>query len=88
MPRERFIYFSFQEKRVISTEEGEAKAKELGILFVETSAKTGYNIKQVINICMLVQLIQIVHLATFVLCYQTLCLHFAVVYDILAFQEL
>jgi Ras-related protein Rab-6A len=46
MPRERFIYFSFQEKRVISTEEGEAKAKELGILFVETSAKTGYNIKQ------------------------------------------
>jgi len=31
----------------VSFEEGERKAKELSVLFVETSAKTGYNIKQV-----------------------------------------
>ena len=33
--------------RVISTEKGESKAKELNVLFVETSAKSGHNIKQV-----------------------------------------
>jgi len=30
----------------VSFDEGECKAKELSVLFVETSAKTGYNIKQ------------------------------------------
>jgi GTPase SAR1 family protein len=34
-----------REKRVVSTEEGEIRAKELGMSFVETSAKTGTNIK-------------------------------------------
>jgi Ras-related protein Rab-6A len=33
------------EKRQVSTEEGEAKAKELGVMFIETSAKGGVNIK-------------------------------------------
>jgi Ras family len=32
--------------RQVSVEDGERKAKELNVLFVETSAKTGYNIKQ------------------------------------------
>eukprot|EP00755_Sulcionema_specki_P004087 Sspe_Gene.29198::Locus_13726_Transcript_1_1_Confidence_1.000_Length_843::g.29198::m.29198/K07893/RAB6A; Ras-related protein Rab-6A len=31
--------------REVSIEEGEAKAKELGVMFIETSAKTGYNVK-------------------------------------------
>lgn len=33
--------------RQVSFDEGDRKAKELSVLFVETSAKTGYNIKQV-----------------------------------------
>lgn len=33
------------EERRVSLEEGEAKAKELGALFIETSAKEGYNVK-------------------------------------------
>lgn len=33
------------DKRQVSVEEGEAKAKELGCIFMETSAKTGYNVK-------------------------------------------
>ena len=31
----------------MSIEEGEAKAKELNVMFIETSAKAGYNVKQV-----------------------------------------
>jgi len=31
--------------RQVSTEEGEKKAKELGVMFIETSAKAGYNVK-------------------------------------------
>jgi len=34
------------EKRQVSTEEGERKAKELNVMFIETSAKAGYNVKQ------------------------------------------
>lgn len=34
------------DKRQISTEEGERKAKDLGVMFIETSAKAGYNVKQ------------------------------------------
>lgn len=34
--------------RQITTEEGEQRAKELSVMFIETSAKTGYNVKQVI----------------------------------------
>lgn len=33
------------EKRQVTTEEGEKKAKDLGCLFIETSAKTGHNVK-------------------------------------------
>ncbi|KAF6004788.1 hypothetical protein CCYA_CCYA03G1052 [Cyanidiococcus yangmingshanensis] len=33
------------DKRQVSTEEGEAKAKELDVLFIETSARTGANVK-------------------------------------------
>jgi hypothetical protein len=32
----------------VSTEEGEQKAKELNVMFIETSAKAGHNVKQVI----------------------------------------
>jgi Ras-related protein Rab-6A len=32
-------------QRQVSVEEGEAKAREFGVLFIETSAKAGYNIK-------------------------------------------
>ena len=31
--------------RQVSVEEGEEKAREKGVLFIETSAKAGYNIK-------------------------------------------
>lgn len=33
------------DKRQVSVEEGEAKAKEHGIMFIETSAKAGFNVK-------------------------------------------
>ena len=31
--------------RQVSTEEGEKKAKEFGVMFIETSAKAGHNVK-------------------------------------------
>uniref|UniRef100_A0A665TMA3 RAB41, member RAS oncogene family n=1 Tax=Echeneis naucrates TaxID=173247 RepID=A0A665TMA3_ECHNA len=34
------------DKRQVSVEEGEQRAKELNVMFIETSAKTGYNVKQ------------------------------------------
>lgn len=34
------------DKRQVSMEEGERKAKDLNVMFIETSAKTGYNVKQ------------------------------------------
>uniref|UniRef100_A0A8D0CQJ8 RAB6B, member RAS oncogene family b n=1 Tax=Sander lucioperca TaxID=283035 RepID=A0A8D0CQJ8_SANLU len=37
-----------EEKRQIMIEEGEQRAKELNVMFIETSAKTGCNVKQVI----------------------------------------
>lgn len=40
------------EKRQVSMEEGERKAKELNVMFIETSAKAGYNVKQVCVTCM------------------------------------
>ncbi|XP_040583652.1 ras-related protein Rab6 [Lepeophtheirus salmonis] len=33
------------EKRQVPTEDGERKAKELNVMFIETSAKAGYNVK-------------------------------------------
>jgi Ras-related protein Rab-6A len=35
------------EKRQVSSDDGEKKARDEGVLFMETSAKGGYNIKQV-----------------------------------------
>ncbi|XP_008336817.1 RAB6B, member RAS oncogene family a isoform X1 [Cynoglossus semilaevis] len=34
------------DKRQITIEEGEQRAKELNVMFIETSAKTGHNVKQ------------------------------------------
>ncbi|KAL6008281.1 Ras-related protein RABH1b [Asimina triloba] len=34
------------DKRQVSIEEGEAKAQELGVMFIETSAKAGFNVKR------------------------------------------
>jgi Ras-related protein Rab-6A len=34
------------DKRQVSTEEGEEKAREFNVMFIETSAKAGYNVKQ------------------------------------------
>lgn len=34
------------DKRQVTTEDGERKAKELNVMFIETSAKSGYNVKQ------------------------------------------
>lgn len=39
------------DKRQVSMEEGERKAKELNVMFIETSAKAGYNVKQVSFYC-------------------------------------
>ena len=33
------------DKRAVSVEEGEKKAKEYGVMFIETSAKAGFNVK-------------------------------------------
>ena len=33
--------------RQVTTEEGEEKAKEMEVMFIETSAKAGHNVKQV-----------------------------------------
>ena len=41
------LYFQLKFYRQVSTEEGERKAKELNVMFIETSAKAGYNVKQV-----------------------------------------
>jgi len=35
-----------QDKRQVTMEDGEKKAKELDVMFIETSAKSGYNVKQ------------------------------------------
>ncbi|XP_074863695.1 ras-related protein Rab-41 isoform X6 [Carettochelys insculpta] len=35
------------DKRQVSIEEGERKAQELNVMYIETSAKSGYNMKQV-----------------------------------------
>ena len=37
--------FSLPAHRQVSTEDGDHKAREEGVLFVETSAKAGFNIK-------------------------------------------
>lgn len=34
------------DRRKVSTDEGEHKAREMNVMFIETSAKAGYNVKQ------------------------------------------
>ncbi|CAF4065723.1 unnamed protein product, partial [Rotaria magnacalcarata] len=34
------------DKRQVSTADGEQKAKDFNVMFIETSAKAGYNVKQ------------------------------------------
>ncbi|CAB3403410.1 unnamed protein product [Caenorhabditis bovis] len=34
------------DKRQVTTEDGEQKARDLNVMFIETSAKAGYNVKQ------------------------------------------
>ena len=41
--------FSIRPHRQVSSEDGEKKAKELNVMFIETSAKSGYNVKQVVE---------------------------------------
>ena len=36
-----------QHRRAVSTEEGETFAKEHGLVFLETSAKTAHNVEEV-----------------------------------------
>lgn len=50
------------DKRQVSTEEGERKAKELNVMFIETSAKAGYNVKQVKLLIFITCLYSDVHL--------------------------
>ncbi|KAL5219646.1 hypothetical protein ABZP36_020330 [Zizania latifolia] len=38
-------FYTFSCNRQVSIEEGEGKAKDLGVMFIETSAKAGFNIK-------------------------------------------
>jgi GTPase SAR1 family protein len=40
------------DRRQVSTDDGEQKAKDLSVMFIETSAKAGYNVKQVLVIDM------------------------------------
>lgn len=39
--------FDCVKRSQVTPEEGEKKAKELNVMFIETSAKAGYNVKQV-----------------------------------------
>ena len=42
-----FMLYKINVFRQVTTEDGERKAKELNVMFIETSAKAGYNVKQV-----------------------------------------
>jgi len=35
----------------VTLEEGEQRAKDLAVMFIETSAKSSYNVKQVGHLC-------------------------------------
>jgi Ras-related protein Rab-6A len=37
------------DKRQVSIEEGDAKARELNVMFIETSAKAGFNVKSLVR---------------------------------------
>ena len=40
-----FSFTNLEFHRQVSIEEGEAKARELNVMFIETSAQAGFNIK-------------------------------------------
>jgi ribosome biogenesis GTPase A len=62
------------DKRQVSTEEGERKAKELNVMFIETSAKAGYNVKQVrISVLSLNFLLAQCRISMYLTKYYTLC---------------
>lgn len=42
-----FQHYPYVSFRQVTSEDGERKAKELNVMFIETSAKAGYNVKQV-----------------------------------------
>lgn len=48
------LFLCAPDPRQITIEEGEQRAKELNVMFIETSAKTGYNVKQVRKLLFLV----------------------------------
>lgn len=41
-----YVQTDLNEKRLVSIDDGERKAKEHNVSFIETSAKTGYNVKK------------------------------------------
>ena len=41
------ISYAAQHRRAVTTEEGEQFAKEHGLVFLETSAKTAHNVEEV-----------------------------------------
>lgn len=45
MVSEFYYNIDFSLFRQVSIEEGDAKAREVGVMFIETSAKAGFNIK-------------------------------------------
>lgn len=49
-----FVWWLVAHRRQITTEEGGQRAKEMNVLFIETSAKTGYNVTQVEPVCVCV----------------------------------
>jgi len=55
----RRIYLKIFFYRQVSIEEGERKAKELNVMFIETSAKAGYNVKQVSDLGVWVEVIKL-----------------------------
>ena len=54
LPSESYIYiytsFTYLHRRQVSFEEGENLAKEHHLLFLETSAKTAYNVQEAFNV--------------------------------------
>lgn len=67
MLRLALIEFYRSPYRQVSIEEGDAKAREFSVMFIETSAKAGFNIKVGHIICGLL----IVMLAVFAACSQS-----------------
>ena len=67
--------------RQITTEEGEQRAKELNVLFIETSAKTGYNVKQVERMRVCVPCLGFPHTCVCVCVSRWLALHLAGILD-------